>query len=742
MAYLPPTTIAATLARIQSGELILPAIQREFVWEPDQVTGLFDSLMRGYPIGGFLSWKVDQATVSQFRFYGFLKDYSAFDSFHCPSLDVPATQSVTAILDGQQRLTSLNIGLRGSYANRLPRGWRNKKASYPKRRLYLNVLGDAPENEAGLLYDFRLIRDDQIQREREDGSRYWFPVSEVYAASGMNDLMQLMPKHGLGNDANAVDRVGKLWEAIHQRTSLHFYEETDQDVERVLDIFIRVNSGGTVLSYSDLLLSIATAQWKERDAREEIHELVDSLNSTGQGFNFSQDVILKAGLVLAGINDFAFRVKNFNATNMALLDKEWDAIGDSLRLGADLLADFGLSEATLPAASVLIPVAYYLHRRGLGQGYRTSVKDAADRAALRKWVLRTLVLPGVWGSGLDTLLRELRSVLDKDGADGFPVAPIEQRMAARGKALVFSDEVIDDLLSLRWGQKRTFAVLAILFPHVDTRNIHHVDHVFPRKLFGKADLKKLGMTEHEVEDLHNKRDQLPNLQLLEGPENIAKSGMDPKSWVVTQYPESGSRHHYLDRNALPPKLPGEPTEFAEFFQSRRSLLIDRVKKILAIEGGDQTATTASTVGDVPDFTEASADVSVEEIAMSGAPVENKAPADPGDIVTLLQRASARATQAESPTVELAHVDEGLVEVLLDDTLTYLRNRPGTLLGDGRVQVAASQAGLLSYWATLLGLGDDERGRYQSLRKQVYDALERRGDIVKPAGQGESIVLAP
>ena len=145
--------------------------------------------------------------------------------------------------------------------------------------------------------------------------------------------------------------------------ALHFYDETDQEIERVLDIFIRVNSGGTVLSYSDLLLSIATARWKERDAREEIYSLVDALNTSGQGFNFSQDAILKAGLVLAGISDFAFRVKNFNATNMALLDKEWDSIGESLKLAADLLADFGLSDATLPAASVLIPVAYYVHRR-------------------------------------------------------------------------------------------------------------------------------------------------------------------------------------------------------------------------------------------------------------------------------------------------------------------------------------------------------------------------------------------
>ena len=49
--------------------------------------------MRGYPIGGFLSWKVEPETIKQFRFYGFLKDYSEYDQFHCPSLDVPPDQT-------------------------------------------------------------------------------------------------------------------------------------------------------------------------------------------------------------------------------------------------------------------------------------------------------------------------------------------------------------------------------------------------------------------------------------------------------------------------------------------------------------------------------------------------------------------------------------------------------------------------------------------------------------------------
>src|SRR5699024_2549443 len=64
--------------------LILPAIQREYVWKPRQVVALFDSIMRGYPIGGFLSWKVEPATAQEFRFYDFLSSFNELDQRHNP----------------------------------------------------------------------------------------------------------------------------------------------------------------------------------------------------------------------------------------------------------------------------------------------------------------------------------------------------------------------------------------------------------------------------------------------------------------------------------------------------------------------------------------------------------------------------------------------------------------------------------------------------------------------------------
>ncbi|MDO0932676.1 DUF262 domain-containing protein [Streptomyces sp. DG2A-72] len=100
---------------------MLPAIQREFVWSRDKITRLYDSLMRGYPIGSFLMWQVQEGNSGRFAFYDFMRDYHEPDNAHCAPTGPLGSRAITAILDGQQRLTALNIGLCGSFTAKLPR---------------------------------------------------------------------------------------------------------------------------------------------------------------------------------------------------------------------------------------------------------------------------------------------------------------------------------------------------------------------------------------------------------------------------------------------------------------------------------------------------------------------------------------------------------------------------------------------------------------------------------------------
>ncbi len=578
MGFQEPQTIKTILDRIQTEDLVLPAIQREFVWGEEKIARLFDSIMRGYPIGTFLSWKITPPTTDKFRWYGLMKDFHRKENIHCPLLDVPHQQSVVAVLDGQQRLSSLNIGLRGSFAERLKYGRKDNSQAYPKKLLYLNLLAPAPpDNELRMEYDFRFL--EEPAKQPTDGTAYWFPVHQITRTTFVE--LAAVPAHlGVGSDPRAATTLAELFNAVHNKPSLTFFEEPDQDVEKVLDIFIRVNSGGEPLSYSDLLLSIATAQWETKDARDAVYSLVDELNGPSQKFRFSKNVVLKAGLVLLGVSDIGFKVRNFNKKNMLNLEQHWDSISNSLEVAAGLLADFGLSEGALSAESVLIPIAYYVHLRKFDATYRTNPKYRDDRQAMRNWVIRSLVKQGVWGSGLDTLLRDLREGIQTNGATGFPVADLERRMATRGKPLTFTSEEIDDILGLNYGASRTFGVLALLSPYVDTTNVWHVDHIYPRALLTKARLRGAGLDDATIARSQDSRDLLPNLQLLPGPENISKQAKEPEPWARATYP-GDAYADYLDRNQIP-RLPTGPKDFVACFDERRDLLKKKLAHLLGV----------------------------------------------------------------------------------------------------------------------------------------------------------------
>ena len=140
MAYEAPITIKKAIDNIRKKQYVLPSIQREFVWDTLQIERLFDSLMRDYPISTFLFWKVDKHKIKDFQFYEFLKHYHEKNSRHNNKADISQEEDVIAVLDGQQRMTSIYIALTGSHAKKMPYySWSSDKA-FPKKHLFLNLL--------------------------------------------------------------------------------------------------------------------------------------------------------------------------------------------------------------------------------------------------------------------------------------------------------------------------------------------------------------------------------------------------------------------------------------------------------------------------------------------------------------------------------------------------------------------------------------------------------------------------
>ena len=576
MAFQVPITIRKAIRHIQRNEYVLPAIQREFIWRPHQITNLFDSLMRDYPIGSFLFWKVDKNHCNEYQFYRFLSSYHQKYNRRNEPINLKGDDEVTAVLDGQQRLTSLYIGLKGSYAYKLPRRWWRHDSSFPIRKLYLDIAQPMRDDGVGKEYDFRLLTDWGLTHS--DPSAHWFPVGKVLEFEGLVDINKYLRTYDLSESNYSVDTLCKLYSVVSEKGLINYYEEEDQDIDKVLDIFIRVNSGGTVLSHSDLLLSIATSQWTEKDAREEIHGLVDELNRTRAGFNFNKDFVLKTCLVLADIRSIEFKVKSFTRENSEKIETEWYRISDALRVAVQLASLLGYNRHNLRSNNVLIPIAYYLYTRGITERDLVKASFAEDRKNIRNWIMRSLIKRGTFSSGLDRVLRTARSTIQAN-TGSFPVDRLDEAFARIGKALRFEEEELEDLLDRTHGT--TFTVLALLYAGIDVATEFHIDHIFPRKMFTWSNLEKAKIPEDRIGEYQERRDRIGNLQLLRGQENLEKSAMMPAKWLRRHFSTEDKREEWLRLN-FTDSIPEDMRDFIDFYEARRENMKKQLAELLGV----------------------------------------------------------------------------------------------------------------------------------------------------------------
>lgn len=579
MSFQTPLTINEVISDIHSKKYLLPSIQREFVWTQEQVKMLFDSLMRDYPINAFLFWRVPKEKVSEFKFYEFLREYHQKDNRHNPKANVSGSDDVMAVLDGQQRLTSLYIALKGTYASKLSyKRWDNAQA-YPKKKLYLNLLAK-PEDET-LEYDFEFLTD--AEAKVNDEEHHWFPVGKILDLKELHNVMAYMIEAGLSSNPDkekalfANRALSKLHSVIHVNGLISYYLEQSTELDKVLNIFIRVNSGGTTLSYSDLLLSFATAQWEQRDAREEINEFVDEINEIGRGFNINKDIVLKAALVLCDMQDISFKVDNFSRTNMLKIEEEWENITQAIRDALRLISSLGFSRENITSNNLIIPIAYYLKTIGLPNNFEISTTRADDRRKIKMWFVSS-ILKRVFSFMPDGVLKPIRDIIAKQHSNGFPLENIVSHFKGTTRSLQFTNDDINNLLYSKYSHGDTLIILSILYPWADLRNHFHVDHIFPKSAFTAKRLRDKGVPENKINDFMANHNYIGNLQLLEDIPNIEKNAMDFDKWLKEKIPAS-EQANYRAKHYIP-DVDLSMANFDVFLEEREKLLLEKLKKEL------------------------------------------------------------------------------------------------------------------------------------------------------------------
>lgn len=583
MAYETPLTIAEVMKDISADKYVLPSIQREYVWDTEQIETLFDSLMRDYPIGTFLFWEIGKEHVGDYDFYGFIRNYHENRNIHNKKVNLKGSDGVTAVLDGQQRLTSIYLGLKGTYAYKLKYMARNNQNAYPIRKLYLNLLATPTDSENE--YDFRFLSEKEVQNNQ---NTFWFEVGNILDMNDDGDVALYVGENISYSEEFtytkeqykfAINALSRLYNIINKAGTISYYREKTVELDKVLNIFIRVNSGGTKLSYSDLLLSIASAQWENHDAREEIIELVDDVNAIGDGFRINKDFVLKTALVLSDFSDIAFKVDNFNKQNMMKIESRWDDIKKSIKQAVLLVSSFGYSGETLTSNNALIPIAYYLLINGIPDNFVDSGTTRANREKMKKWLIRSL-LKKVFSGQPDNVLRPIREILKTNGSLEFPLDEIFDRFKGTNKSIHFTDDDIDEfLLKLKYGKSDTLSTLMLLYPSLDFSNKFHEDHMYPKSKFTKVYLRKQGVPEDKLDWYISTINDISNLQLLAAQLNEEKLATNFNDWFNSQYETDNDKYQYRSVHYLP-DMSYTYENYPLFIEERKKLLKTQLRKIL------------------------------------------------------------------------------------------------------------------------------------------------------------------
>ncbi len=420
--------------------------------------------------------------------------------------------------------------------------------AYEEKRLYLNLKHQSNMDNPEDKYEFEF----HAQKPENDKKHFWFKVGDILE---LKSVVNYAREHKLGDKESEL--LETLNKAFHDKQLISFFEETEKNLNKVLNIFIRINSGGVKLSYSDLLMSILTASFSS-DIREKMNELVDTLKDKGFS-NMGQDQVLKTCLLLIG-KDTTFELKNFNKKNIKEIEDNWEKITESIYNATKLLENFGYA-GYLGSAYILSSLAYFY--------FLNSKIDKNDEEQVLKFV-RNAQITSYFTPSTDTKLNNIaNSMKDVKTFESFNHNLAKHQTCP----LKITNDAIEDIVCSN-SDARVFPILQILYPNLNCKTTtFHIDHIYPKSKFKKN--KKLD------KDFYKWGNYLFNLQLLEGAENIAKKDKDPEVWLKEECKDNQQAiEEYKRKNYIDPNLKLEWENIKEFRETREEAIIEKLKEVL------------------------------------------------------------------------------------------------------------------------------------------------------------------
>lgn len=535
----------------------LPNIQRKFVWKEEQIERLFDSILREYPIGTLLIWNTAEAV----RKREFIKNYRPqlkHRDFIIP--DTPGPKKL--VLDGQQRLQSLFIGLKGTYEG---------------KQLAFNVYSGDKRDPEDMRFEFKF-------KLPEDIGFPWVRLSDlVNTDKKVNELCRELKTGRTLSDAEQdrmENNVGMIREVFCTQENIVYQLVDGVDrpdtykVDDVVEIFIRANSGGTTLTRSDLMFSLLTNSWSS--AEDDMDQLTDDLNRTG--YAFDRDFVLKCCLTVLDKGS-RYNVEKVRSDQLRTdIENNWKSISNAIRAVKDFVYGKTLmrTDKTLVSYQSLVPAVYFY--------YKHKDQWSASEAIVHDYLLRASLGRAFSGSP-DSMIDSLVEVIRKQRT--FDQKEIYGAIRQANRNLEITEE---SLLNLSYWDKEIHLIFSLWYgfnyqPALKG-NAPQLDHIFPQSVLKKQRLPnpetgKMNIMKYKWWD----QDQLANMMLLTANENGAagKSDILPEVWFESK-PDT-----YLDLHLIPKDRDLWKLEnYDRFLVERRKLIVQKFAHLIS----KQTAVAA------------------------------------------------------------------------------------------------------------------------------------------------------
>lgn len=535
MANWSSLSVKDAVRKIRDGEMVLPVIQRRLVWSEEKMEALFDSLLKGNSFGSIICIEEDKDTKPLFAFREFTRDGHNVASIEVEEL----TKTQWFIIDGQQRLQSFYIGLAGKYHDKI---------------MYFDLYSDYSEGE----YDFKFTNNIEdlpdVNKERAESviqECLWYPATDLFqrlsqTIKARQVAKEIIKKFSIedGDKIECIEAtVQDFFDAIFadesigiSKVSINKSKDPVENRQRIVELFRRLNDGGTKLSSYDLVASM----FKGFDYKME--QFLDTVVAENEDIGIDQDALIKLLLILN--------------------DKPSKEISDLTAEDAEFAtSNFERIEETLKALKA------FLESTDLSQVFEHFDTNDINFHNMDVW-LRLSILNKVFSRGCGwipyrTGIRKIHKVVESKRGMDFPTNEIFAIYCSH--PLHFYRSVSNETIN-NFDQEYLFY---LLYNGQNSVRNEDIDHVHPRSL-----LKQAGFNDFEI-------NQVGNYQLLDaGTNRGVKNGKELGEWIKNDI-ATANRQGYLIRHMIPnePEL-WKTRSYKEFLNKRTALLVRKINSYL------------------------------------------------------------------------------------------------------------------------------------------------------------------